>query len=520
MVSQLPPFLLPPYEKATYLSSSFPLLKFTQGFTGKKIDIEIQQRPHIIFLFLESFRAKDIGPRTTPYFEKMKSHGLYFPNFYSNGVLTHQGVIGSLCGVYPFFGAYRDHVFLGEPPQKADFNILQMISLADILKKQGYKTAYFDGAVSLDEKRNFFQRHGFETVRVGQDLKMDSSWGTNDHLLLEQASDWLKGQTEPVFSTIITISNHHPWKVPEGYALDSFDDVEDEMHRHFLQTMRYCDSCLENFHVPKNTILFVIGDHGHSMDEHETGYFQNGVYEENIHIPLLILGEGVKPGVIEEISSQIDLLPTVMDMLDLKGVNHAMGKSLLRPAFERPLFFNSCDMGFILGCRQGPYKFLRKEFIEPIRELFDLSKDPDERDNLLQKSPAVASELEAMANQAYLFMESLFDTGAFDFHSNLTLRCPPQISDLELKQLLEKHVKPYVLDMSGCLSLTDKGLDSITPYLSHLRVLNVTDCLVSNEALQQVLETSRRLETLIIKNCPFADANELKILYPRLSIKD
>lgn len=526
----LPPFLIPPSEIAEYISPMFPLLKTTQGFKGiKQFDICLDKAnpPHIVFLMLESFRQKDVNERVTPFFEKMKQESVYFSQFYSNGVLTHQSVVSTLFGIYPFFGSLREQAIFDEPRHKVDFSTLPLIGIADLLQIKGYHTTYIDAALSLDGEKKFFQDHGFETVIGRHDFAKSeaTSWGIYDKILMEHGISYLEQQKSdgrPQFTILFTVSNHHPWQTPDDYAHDMFEDIEDKTHRKFLRTMRYADSCLELFvtalkekGLHNNLILFIMGDHGQGMGEHGLERFQNSVYEENVHIPLLIWAPGKisAPLKIDTVSSQIDLLPTVMDFLNLTGVNHAMGKSLLREG-SHPLFYNNAHIGFSLGCRLGPYKYVYSDLLDTKSELFDISSDPEEKHDLFGALPDISKRYEAMTHTCYQFMYRLYERGNFTLNSHQMLDCSTMthIKDEHLKNLLEENAKLHTLNLSGCLSLTDTCLELITPFTSNLSHLNLTDCLISYEALQNFLLNVPQLKELHLKNCPLLSSDQLVTL--------
>jgi len=535
----LPSFLIPPSEKAEYVSPMFPLLKRTLGYEGvKQFDVRLEEEkpPQIVFLMLESFRAKDVNARVTPCMEKIKREGIYFSQFYSNGVLTHQSVISTLFGMYPFFGSLRERAIFDEPRHKVDFGTLPLIGIGDLLQKKGYHTAYIDAALSLDSEKKFFHDHGFETVTGRHDFssQMTTSWGLHDRKLMEYGVEWLEQEMpkgRPLFTVLFTVSNHHPWQTPENYTLDRFEDIEDEVYRKFLRTMRYADHCLELFltslkekGLDRNLVLFIMGDHGQGMGEHGLERFQNSVYEENVHIPLVISAPGKieTPLQIDTPCSQIDLLPTLMDLLHIKGLNHAMGRSLLREG-SYPLFYNNAHIGFSLGCRLGPYKYVYSDLLDTKKELFDMAHDRQEKHDLFAALPDIAKQYEAMTHECYRFMYALYERGNFTLNARQMLDCSSMtdITDEKLKTLLEEMSQPHTLNLSGCLSLTDQCFESIFPYSAQLRHLNLTDCLISHEALDSFLKKASHLERVYLTNCPLLSSEEvvkLKIIYPNVKI--
>ena len=172
--------------------------------------------------------------------------------------------------------------------------------------------------------------------------------------------------------------------------------VQNEEYRRFLRTFHYSDHCLGLFMdrlraagLDRRTIVFILGDHGCSQGEHEaTLTLVNTPYEENVHIPLLMLAPGYlrQPAVIDEVGSQVDLLPTLMDILGITGRNHAVGTSLVRRVPDRTAYFNNPFAMQYEGMRQGNVKY-----VLTVRSgessLFDLAADRGELRNLAAQSP-------------------------------------------------------------------------------------------------------------------------------------
>src|SRR4029453_1390486 len=134
--------------------------------------------------------------------------------------------------------------------------------------------------------------------------------------------------------------HHHPWHVPAHYAAPKFDTGSNEEYGRFLQTFHYSDHCLGQFFdllkakgLDRKTIVFVLADTATPQGEHHNNFMLvNYLYEENLRIPLLIVAPGhhKKPAVIDDVGSQVDLLPTVMDLFGMQGLNHSVGTTLVR----------------------------------------------------------------------------------------------------------------------------------------------------------------------------------------------
>ena len=107
-----------------------------------------------------------------------------------------------------------------------------------------------------------------------------TGWGTYDEDLMRHTVDWLQKQQGPTFTTLFTISNHHPWIVPEHHQPPVFDLPLNSFLQRFLQTVHYTDyslgllvDLLKAKGLSKNTVLVIVGDHGQPTRAASRGTF-------------------------------------------------------------------------------------------------------------------------------------------------------------------------------------------------------------------------------------------------------
>lgn len=394
-------------EKKSTPSSEYPLFKYTQGFTGEKVfDIEIKEEeaPHVIFLFMESFRARNVGALgaemgVTPHFDRLSKSGVLFTDFYANSVRTSRSVVSSLFGIPSDVDGSEIAA-----KTKAPF-----IGIPQIMQEGGYQTSYLhNGPIEFEKQDHFFDLHGYDVVHGKDEMAKEfpriqsSSWGLPDECLMHHAANFLEEKKDsPQFLTLFTISNHHPWNLPAHYQPPAFPPEISRIYRKYLNTFHYSDACLgllvELLREKKlldNTLLFIMGDHGYPMGEHNNFVEQRYLYEENIRVPLMIYGEGriVEPKRISTPGSQLDLVPTLMDVLGLHGFNLSIGSSLMRKMDERQVFFHNPYVFKNFGCREGKHKFIYTRISQEV-ELYDLEKDPNEKHNIAPENPHLSQEL-------------------------------------------------------------------------------------------------------------------------------
>lgn len=481
-----------PSEQSLPLDPNYPLLRHTLGFTGtKRFEIDRGEKPHVILLFLESFRAKNIGclggtMAASPQFDRLAENGILFTQFYANGLQTYRAMVSS------FFGIPGHIKTMSLQP----FCSLPMIGLPAILKANGYQTALFQGSPStFDWTFPFLHKAGFETIRGREHLPSEqrTSWGIPDETLFRLAAEWLEKQSRPTFLSLFTISNHHPWESPLSFPIAS--DLP-EPYRRYLQTFAYSDHCLGSFierlkqsGLFDQSIVMILGDHGQEMGERKKTFaMHNDLYQENIHIPLLILG-GPKT-VITDPASQVDLLPTILDLLSLQATHHSVGRSLLRES-SSPVFISMPREEPLIGCIHHRQKLIlgRKE------EYYDLSTDPEEK-----KSGSAPLEMKQETQSYFQSIEALYAHSAW---APATLEPPPSILDLShssnayFKLDQEKALHLHECNFSDSPFLTDTTLHWVANHCQNLSILNIAGCpLITQGGLSAILAKCPSLRSL------------------------
>ena len=171
----------------------------------------------------------------------------------------------------------------------------------------------------------------------------------------------------------------------------------------------------------EDALIILIADHGESLGDHGLLGHWHVLYEDLIHIPMIIKWPGnARRGQVAHLVQNVDVFPTLVDYLQIEDAPLTEGISLLDPMLEdrlgiaeqldnpadiykgRPEFdqwqakmsdFNYTAVAF----RQGSYKYIA--YSDGRRELFDLTRDPGEVDNLVEVEPERAADFERMIEQ-------------------------------------------------------------------------------------------------------------------------
>jgi lipoteichoic acid synthase len=351
-------------------------------------------RHNVVIVILESTRAQSTTPYnedlgTTPFLAELARESLVFERAYAVVPHTSKTLVASLCGVPPPLDTYKTESELGIIPARC---------LPDLLKEQGYRSVFFQSATEEFERRpQLVENFGYDDFFATEDMSKEGFEETNyfgyeDNIMLKPSRIWLEENSRkgPFLATYLTTTGHHQYVVPDRYGRKSF--VEDKEYNRYLNTMRYQDFFLRNIFdqykdlgLYDDTIFIVFGDHGEGFDEHGLKQHDNTIYDEGLHIPFVIhqAGRWEDGGWVEPAVSELDLLPTVADLLGyrIEGGTYP-GSSMLAPSEHRTLRASCYHMHTCLASIRDDKKYVYN-YGNKADEFFDLSRDPHERHNII-----------------------------------------------------------------------------------------------------------------------------------------
>lgn len=294
------------------------------------------QKPNVVVLMLESWGAIHMDALreqmhmpplgVTPNFDKLSKQGRLYTHFYGNGQRSIQGAEAILAGLPTLPGL----PFLGEGLEQN-----RQSFLGELAQSQGYATIFLQssdrGSFRFD---SIAARAGFSTYKGAEDMpelhqtpKPPATWGTWDHNTFQEANKLFAAARKPFLGYIFTSTTHVPWIIPDARWRKYTGDSDREK---FLNSLYYADWALgELIAAAKkdgyydNTIFVLTADHANEFVEHAE-------YTPNLyHIPLLIVGPGVTPGIDERVGSQFDIAPTIADLAGWSTGYAGLGRSLL-----------------------------------------------------------------------------------------------------------------------------------------------------------------------------------------------
>jgi phosphoglycerol transferase len=306
-----------------FTDSDIPLLH-------KQLSKSKRDKPYNLVIFLqESLGAEYTGHLgglpLTPNFDALSKKAMTFTNIYSTGTRSVRGIEAVVTGFPPT--ASRSVVKLSNA-QNGFFTV------ADALKQRGYDTSFvYGGMANFDNMAGFFNGNGFDKIIDETDYDTSKAafkgvWGYSDEDLVEKANNLYKSyeSEEPFFSMLFSTSNHDPFEFPDG-RVELYEQPKNTVNN----AIKYADYAIGKFFdlakkeaYYENTIFLIVADHNTRT------YGDYLVPIHKFHIPAIILGPNVDPSIYSKLCSQIDLMPTVLDLMGLDVETPMPGRDLLK----------------------------------------------------------------------------------------------------------------------------------------------------------------------------------------------
>jgi lipoteichoic acid synthase len=359
---------------------------------------------NVVVIHLESAGARSMTPynedlKTTTFLDELSKRSLRADRAYAVVPHTTNALVATLCGIEPPIGRWQTYSLGDRIPSQC---------LPELLGGQGYRSVYFTSSEKTFERRpevvknmGYDEFYPLETMDK-RGFEEANYFGYEDDIMLGPSKEWLEknGDKGPILATYETITPHHDYLAPDRYGIKDF--TKRDGYNRYLNSVRYVDYFVKNLiqqykelGLYKNTIFVIYGDHGEAFGEHGRYQHDNVPYEEGLHVPMFIhdpkrwqSGERVR-GLV----SQLDVLPSVVDLLGYKVVGADYpGRSLLRPIPENRSLKASCWYEeACLASMRGDEKYIYY-YGDRSEQLFDLSKDPSEEDNLAGQLSTKASK--------------------------------------------------------------------------------------------------------------------------------
>ena len=395
---------------------------------------------NLFFIMIDTLRADHLGcygytRDTSPQLDRIAHHGIVFSNFYSVSNWTTPAIASLFTGLYPreIYGPGTiDDVLKEAIPAEVD-------TLAEVLQSAGHRTVALVTHPMIHPQLGFAQGFSEYRMLLKERLPLKKSpthwifsgdwdkYGLSVDELTKEVSTLL-GQIAktPFFVYLHVIYPHAPYIPPPPYKEmfgEPYRDVQwyssiprkekEGLINAYDGEIRYTDTLIGNIFqdlkirgLLESTYVVITSDHGEGFWEH--GFYEHGhcFYDEVIKIPLVIYPPGGRPEPlrIDAPASNIDLFPTVTDLLGLDHPTAVHGNSLMRfvrppiPPEDKSVLFSerphSADLD-AMALIHGHLKYissprLKRDF------LFQLNADPEEKSNLAHSKRDVIKQMNAL----------------------------------------------------------------------------------------------------------------------------
>lgn len=382
-----------------------------------KAQLAMEQPPkNFVLVTIDTLRADALGAYggewKTPHLDAFAKQALVFEKAFVTAPFTGPSHASILTSHHPSKHGviFNGHRVRGEVSPDSVF-------VSEHLEARGYDTgAVVSARPSPVNKRYGFSRgfdHYHQSCRPAHgDVAADGA------CIVAKSREWLqqRGKEKPFFLWVHLFDPHFPYIGPdsiyEAQGLDRKEHAVKSMGR--LRKMgperarkAYLADVYEGDHyfgalmqslvdlgLMRNTVVAVTSDHGEYLGEHGR-YEHSRLYDEVLHVPLMISAPGLEPGRRAELVSTIDLVPTALELLRLPAMASAQGRSVLKEGDDpKPIFAEwrhfrvvnkpekAREGDFQIGVRTDANKLIVDWlFPEDGTMFFDLRGDPKEETN-------------------------------------------------------------------------------------------------------------------------------------------
>ena len=376
-------------EPQIYFTNEAELLKIYNPY--HKAETGEFKKINVFIIALESFSKEYVGAingknaGSTPFLDSLIGESLTFVNAFSNGKTSIQGIPAIVAST---------PTWMNEPYISSPYGSNQIVSLASLLKQQGYSTAFFhggtngtmgfDGFSKIAEFDNYYGR-----TEYNNENDYDGSWGIWDEEFMQYTANTINQKKEPFFATLFTLTSHHPYNVPQKHK-ERFKEGKLPIEK----TIAYTDYALRNFFETakkmswfKNTLFVFVADHtGVTADL----FYQNKIGNSSIPILYYMPGSNLK-GMDSTTTQQIDIQPSILDYINYPSSYFSFGNSVFDSTAQHYAFmYNPGDASYLMIENNYSMAFASGK----AAELCHYPTDSLLKQDLLAKHPKLVKKLE------------------------------------------------------------------------------------------------------------------------------
>ncbi|MEZ4853421.1 LTA synthase family protein [Flavobacterium sp.] len=340
-------------------------------------------KENVVIIILESFGRENIQCGQTPFLDSLITKSLFFENGFANGKLSIDAVPSTLSSIPSL---------MNQSLITSSYAVNKMYALPQVLKDNGYYTAFFHGA--FNGSQNFdqycnaigFDNYFGKNEYVGPE-SFDGKWGVFDEDFFQFYCKKMGEFKQPFFTSIFSISSHNPYTIPEKYK-GKFPKGTTKIQ----ESIAYSDFALQKFFESaakqdwfKNTLFVITADHTSSEPTAEK--FRTNVGKFRVPILFYKPTDAALKGKLDKNFQQIDIMPSVLKHLNINTKIVTFGK---------PYQSNN---DFVVYYLDNIYHYIDSDYYMAFDGknaigLYNFKEDELLKNNLLQKEPEVAKKME------------------------------------------------------------------------------------------------------------------------------
>jgi len=406
------------------------------GEPGASEVIEGARSANLVICVLDAARADHVGcygyrRDTTPNIDRLAEESVVFGSHFTPIPSTKPATVSLFTGLYP-----ESHGWIGGGVGEES-----VFTLAKGLRAAGYRTAFFTSnvvaspemGVGTDFEQVFGKPSGEGGGRATQSER--DFWRTPEGLT-QAFGKWLAREGEsPFFAYCHFLPPHNPYDAPEAHrrflaeaepapvrrgrlefreAAPPYGTMQPyaphEWVNEYDANLRWADwgvgevvRLLRERGLLENTLLVVTSDHGEAFGEHGYVFHSHAVYDEFVHIPLVIRFPGRQRlvGRVAALTQTVDLLPTVCDLYGVDYARESVQGSSLLPVLDgsgsavREHVFASSVGPWATYLVRDPQWSLMLFRGGTLEALYDLERDPEQRTNVIDEHRDIAASMTA-----------------------------------------------------------------------------------------------------------------------------
>ena len=287
---------------------------------------------NVVIIILESFGEEFVGfynptlkTSYTPFLDSILEKSLTFTGSFANGKKS----IEAVPSIFASIPSLMDSPYISSP-----YNANRIIGLPEILKRFGYESAFYHGATNGSMRFDAFAKfigfdHYMGKTEYGNEKHSDKTWGILDEYFEPWSARKMTELKEPFLASIFTLSSHHPYFIPEH--------MRDKVIRGpqpICASINYGDYSLRKFFEEakkqpwfENTFFVIVADHTPASS---TPFYNQRTQLFQVPLAFYHPGGKIKAEKRKGIVKQLDIYPTILDVLNIETNFYSFGKSIFQ----------------------------------------------------------------------------------------------------------------------------------------------------------------------------------------------